>query len=74
LDLGDHKICDDAKAWASEARRRVQLFKDAGWASDGDRVTFALEAVGLFLDRLAPRCGCADEAGSAPGAALETPI
>jgi hypothetical protein len=25
-------------------------------------------------DRLAPRCGCADEAGSAPGATAETPI
>jgi beta-lactamase superfamily II metal-dependent hydrolase len=37
-DKKDHKLCDDAKAWAAEARRRVQLFKDAGWASDGDRV------------------------------------
>jgi hypothetical protein len=37
-DKKDHKLCDDAKAWASEARRRVQLFKDAGWAADGDRV------------------------------------
>ncbi len=37
-DKKDHKLCDDAKAWATEARRRVQLFKDAGWASDGDRV------------------------------------
>jgi len=34
----NHKLCDDAKAWASEARRRVQLFKDLGFASDGDRV------------------------------------
>jgi hypothetical protein len=37
-DKKDHNLCDDAKAWATEARRRVQLFKDAGWASDGDRV------------------------------------
>jgi hypothetical protein len=37
-DKKNHKLCDDAKAWAKEARRRVQLFKDFGYTSDGDRV------------------------------------
>ena len=33
-----HVLCDDAKAWASEARRRVKHFRDNGWAAEGDRI------------------------------------
>lgn len=33
-----HVLCDDAKAWASEARRRVRYYKDNLWAGDGDRI------------------------------------
>lgn len=33
-----HVLCDDAKAWASEARRRVKYFRDNGWAGEGDRI------------------------------------
>lgn len=32
-------LCDDAKAWAKEARRRVQCFRDDGFATvEGDRI------------------------------------
>src|SRR5258708_19539821 len=51
-DKKDHKLCDDAKAWATEARRRVQLFKDAGWASDGDRVKILGEDIDGKTDGL----------------------
>jgi hypothetical protein len=33
-----HVLCDDAKAWASEARRRVRYYKDNLWAGEGDRI------------------------------------
>lgn len=34
-----HVLCDDAKAWAKEARRRVQLFREQGFATKaGDRI------------------------------------
>ena len=34
-----HVLCQDAKAWAKEARRRVQLFREKGFSvSDGDRI------------------------------------
>ncbi|MEQ4575870.1 MAG: metallohydrolase [Gammaproteobacteria bacterium] len=33
-----HVLCDDAKAWASEARRRVKHFRDNGSAGEGDRI------------------------------------
>ena len=33
-----HVLCDDAKAWASEARRRVKHFRNNGWAGEGDRI------------------------------------
>lgn len=45
-DKKDHNLCDDAKAWASEARRRVQLYKDTGGdVGDGDRVKILGEDV-----------------------------
>lgn len=35
----NHVLCDDAKAFDTEARRRVQRFRDAGGlVSDGDRI------------------------------------
>jgi hypothetical protein len=35
----DHVLCDDAKAWAKEARRRVALFREKGSATfEGDRI------------------------------------
>ena len=33
-----HKLVDDAQAWACEARRRVALFKENGALDDGDRI------------------------------------
>ncbi|RWF67345.1 metallohydrolase [Mesorhizobium sp.] len=35
-----HTLCDEAKAWAKEARRRVKLFRDKGLAGtgSGDRI------------------------------------
>lgn len=35
----NHVLCDDAKAWAKEARRRVKRFRDSGTATvEGDRI------------------------------------
>ena len=35
----NHILCDDAKAWAKEARRRVALFREKGTATvEGDRI------------------------------------
>lgn len=51
-DKKNHKLCDDARAWASEARRRVQLFKDFGFASDGDRVKILGEDIDGKTDGL----------------------
>lgn len=35
----NNPLCDDAKAWAREARRRVQRFRDSGFdTSDADRI------------------------------------
>ena len=33
-----HTLCSDAKAWNTEARRRVKLFRDSHAAGDGDRI------------------------------------
>ena len=33
-----HTLCEDAKAFNSEARRRVKLFKEKGSSDDGDRI------------------------------------
>lgn len=33
-----HTLCEDAQAWATEARRRVKLFRQQGWCLDGDRI------------------------------------
>lgn len=34
----NHALCEDAKAWCKEARRRVQQFRDNGIGADGDRI------------------------------------
>ena len=34
----NHTLCNDAKAWNKEARRRVQLFRDNGIGTNGDRI------------------------------------
>ena len=33
-----HTLCEDAKAWNSEARRRVALYRATGFALGGDRI------------------------------------
>jgi len=40
-----HVLCDDAAAWATEARRRVAYFKQWGFANDGDRIKILGEDV-----------------------------
>ena len=38
-DANGESLCEDARAWAKEARRRVQLFRDNGFETDeGDRI------------------------------------
>jgi hypothetical protein len=38
-DASGESLCDDAKAWRTEARRRVQLFRDEGFeTAEGDRI------------------------------------
>lgn len=34
----NHTLCNDAKAWNKEARRRVQQFRDNGIGANGDRI------------------------------------
>lgn len=34
----DHKLCDDACDWSTEARRRVKKFREEGAQEDGNRV------------------------------------
>ena len=47
-----HKLCVDANAWASEARRRVGLFKENGLGGHGDRVLILGEDVNGKTDDL----------------------
>jgi hypothetical protein len=38
-DANGESLCEDAKAWAKEARRRVKLFREKGFATgEGDRI------------------------------------
>ncbi len=42
----NHTLCDDAKAWAKEARRRVALFREDGFdTAEGDRILIMGEDV-----------------------------
>jgi len=47
-------LCEDAQAWATEARRRVKLFRRQGWNTDGDRIKILGEDEGGKTDDLAP--------------------
>jgi hypothetical protein len=50
-----HVLCDDAKAFNSEARRRVQKYRDTyGVVSDGDRILILGEDEGGKTDDLGP--------------------
>jgi glyoxylase-like metal-dependent hydrolase (beta-lactamase superfamily II) len=48
----DHVLCEDADAWAAEARRRVQLFRDGNTIADGNRITILGEDVNGKTDDL----------------------
>lgn len=45
-------LCDDAKAFNKEAKRRVQYFRDYGYASDGNRIQILGEDEGGKTDDL----------------------
>lgn len=47
-----HVLCPDAQAWAEEARRRVRLFKQWGFASSGDRIKILGEDIDGKTDGL----------------------
>ncbi|WP_432260849.1 metallohydrolase [Cupriavidus sp. TMH.W2] len=48
----NHTLCDDAKAWNREAKRRVALFKEEGLGEDGDRILILGEDTGGKTDQL----------------------
>ncbi|CCB65519.1 hypothetical protein [Hyphomicrobium sp. MC1] len=45
-------LCDDAKAWAQEARRRVKLFRSQSYSADGDHILILGEDIGGKTDDL----------------------
>lgn len=47
-----HVLCDDACAWAAEARRRVALFRDQGQGQPGDMVVILGEDINGKTDDL----------------------
>jgi hypothetical protein len=48
----NHVLCDDALAWAKEARRRVALFEKNGQFASGDRIQILGEDQGGKTDKL----------------------
>jgi hypothetical protein len=49
----NHLLCEDAKAWAAEARRRVKLYRDSGTlGGNGDRIKILGEDVDGKTDDL----------------------
>jgi hypothetical protein len=48
----NHVLCDDANAWATEARRRVKKFRDGFAISDGNRILILGEDVDGKTDDL----------------------
>lgn len=51
----DHVLCNDAKAWAKEARRRVALYREKGTATiEGDRIQIMGEDQGGKTDDILP--------------------
>jgi hypothetical protein len=49
-----HNLCADADAWATEARRRVALFRSQRYALDGDQIKILGEDVDGKTDDLGP--------------------
>lgn len=49
-----HTLCEDAKAWGTEARRRVGLFRSQNYLADGDRIQIFGEDVDGKTDDLGP--------------------
>lgn len=49
-----HQLCEDAKAWRQEARRRVKLYRAQGYLSDGDRIQIFGEDADGKTDDLLP--------------------
>lgn len=47
-----HALCEDAGAWASEARRRVALVRDGHFIGDGDRILILGEDIDGKTDDL----------------------
>ncbi len=47
-----HVLCDDAKAWAKEARRRVQKYRDNGLLGLGDKILIMGEDIDGKTDDL----------------------
>lgn len=50
----NHVLGDDAKAWAKEARRRVQKYRDFAWLDIGDKILIMGEDVDGKTDDLGP--------------------
>lgn len=48
----NHKLCEDAKAWCSEARRRVAVFRSGATVADGDRILILGEDIDGKTDDL----------------------
>jgi len=48
----DHVLCDDAKAWAAEARRRVKRFRDLGYCPTNERILILGEDIDGKTDDL----------------------
>jgi hypothetical protein len=48
----NHVIAEDGNAWATEARRRVKLFRDGGAVSDGNRIVILGEDIDGKTDDL----------------------
>ncbi|KQO68765.1 metallohydrolase [Methylobacterium sp. Leaf87] len=57
----DHQLCEDAEAWACEARRRVKRYRERGIGPDGERIIIMGEDVGQKTDDLTPILVKADE-------------
>lgn len=49
-----HVLCDDAKAWAAEARRRVKYYRSNLWAGEGNRILILGEDKDGKTDDLGP--------------------
>lgn len=67
----NHVLCDDAMAWAKEARRRVQCFRDSGSSTvEGDRIlimgedadgkTDDIRGIVIKIDEIVSKCNRVD--------------